>query len=196
MFKSSVFTSMSDMNGLNLCIMPNRIIICSELFGRNIFNTLRNMQATIKTIKTKNFVGMRETMSILENTTFNLFHSFMPRRKEIINTLNNNILDLKVYPENYFLNFNPSTLFTKWALVEVSDFKNIPKGMESFILESGKYAVFNSKTGDDSIFNYIFTTWLHKSKYGLDNRPHFDVLSENTKINNPNSEQKIWIPIR
>lgn len=154
------------------------------------------MEVIIKTIETKKLVGMRETMSLTENLTFSLFRAFMPRRKEIENALNGNTLDLKVYPKNYFLNFNHSTTFQKWAVVEVSDFETIPGGMESFILTGGKYAVFISKVGDDSIFNYIFTTWLPNSEYELDNRPHFDVLREKTKGGDSESEQEIWIPIR
>ncbi|MCB0855813.1 MAG: GyrI-like domain-containing protein, partial [Bacteroidetes bacterium] len=46
------------------------------------------------------------------------------------------------------------------------------------------------------IFQYIFFECLPKSDYLLDNRPHFEVLGEKAKLNDPNSEEEIWVPIR
>ncbi len=154
------------------------------------------MKATIKITETKKLVGMRESMSLTENHTYKLFRAFMSRKKEIEKTLNTKILDLKIYPENYFTHFDSSAVFQKWAAVQVSDFENIPDSMETFVLTGGKYAVFNHNGNNDSIFHFIFSRWLPNSEYKLDNRPHFDVLSEKTKINGPDSEQEIWIPIK
>ncbi|WP_339791455.1 GyrI-like domain-containing protein [uncultured Imperialibacter sp.] len=46
------------------------------------------------------------------------------------------------------------------------------------------------------MFEYIFGTWLPASAYDLDDRPHFEVLGDNYKNNDPTSEEEIWIPIR
>ena len=137
---------------------------------------------------------MKLEMSLSENKTSELFKSFMPRRKEIKNHLNQFIVDLRVYPNTYFKEFNPSTLFIKWALVEVSETSLIPKEMETFQLISGQYACFKH-TGsymDNSPFDYIFGTWLPQSEYEIDNRPHFDIMNRNKE----QSEQEIWIPIK
>jgi AraC family transcriptional regulator len=152
----------------------------------------------IKTISKKKFIGKSVIMSLADNKTFELFSSFMPRRKEIDNVLKSDVFDLIVYPINYFSVFNPSTSFTKWALIEVSSFENIPNEMETFVLSSGQYAVFDYKglSTDKSIFEYIFRTWLPNSNYLIDNRPHFEVLGEKYKNNDPNSEEEIWVPIR
>ena len=40
---------------------------------------------------------------------------------------------------------SPQTEFTKCAMVEVSEFKNIPRGMETLTLVGGLYAVFIHK---------------------------------------------------
>lgn len=154
------------------------------------------MQAILKTIETKKLVGMCETMSLTENKTYKLFSRFMPHRKEILNALNADTLDLKIYPKDYFMNFNPTTEFIKWAMVEVPDFENVPVGMETFVLQGGKYAVFVHQGSDDGIFQKIFTEWLPNSNCKVDNRPHFDVLGEKTKLNAPDSEHEIWIPLR
>jgi AraC family transcriptional regulator len=60
------------------------------------------------------------------------------------------------------------------------------------------YAVFDYKglNTDSSIFIYIFTEWLPGSIYVLDERPHFEVLGEKYKNNDPDSEEEICIPIK
>jgi AraC family transcriptional regulator len=45
-------------------------------------------------------------------------------------------------------------------------------------------------------FQYIFGTWLPNSEYVLDNRPHFEILGEKYKNDDPTSEEEIWIPIK
>jgi len=146
----------------------------------------------------KKFIGKKLTMSLVDNKTFQLFSEFMPRRKEILNTISNDIYDLIVYPTGYFSDFNPTNIFKKWALLEVSDVVDVPNEMESFKLKSGLYAVFDYKglSTDKSIFNYIFETWLPNSNYLIDSRPHFEILGEKYKNDDPNSEEEIWIPIK
>ncbi len=156
------------------------------------------MQPRIEIITEKTLVGISESMSLVANKTFNLFSTFMPRRKEIANRTQVGIFDLKIYPASYFINFSPTNSFTKWAAVEVSEVDTLPAEMNSFILPAGKYAVFNQKrsTKQGNIFEYIFTTWLPNSDYQLDNRPHFDILEEKDKKNDLDIEEEIWIPIK
>jgi len=153
---------------------------------------------TTQTLAAKKLIGIRIEMSISNNLTGKLWKSFMLKRKEIVNPISSELISMQVYKPSYFVNFNPQNEFEKWATAEVSDFNEIPLGMESFCLESGLYAVFNYKglSSDSSIFQHIFTTWLPKSKYVLDNRPHFEILGEKYKNNDPNSEEEIWIPIK
>ena len=83
-------------------------------------------------------------------------------------------------------------------LLKLQIFDSVPDEMESFTLSEGLYAVFDYKgsSSDNSIFQYIFMTWLPNSAYQVDNRPHFEVLGEKYKNNDPNSEEEIWIPIK
>ena len=105
---------------------------------------------------------------------------------------------MQVYPSTHFMNFKPTNEFVKWATVEVADHTNIPKDMEGFTLPGGLYAVFDYKgsSADPSIFQYIFGTWLPSSEYALDDRPHFEVLGEKYKNNDPTSEEEIRIPVK
>jgi AraC family transcriptional regulator len=105
---------------------------------------------------------------------------------------------LVIYKPNHFADFKPTNEFERWAAVEVTTFDNVPTEMETFILHGGLYAVFDYKglNTDNSIFQYILETWLPTSDYDLDNRPHFEVLGDKYKNNDPTSEEEIWIPIK
>ena len=157
------------------------------------------MNPIIKTLPEKKLIGKRINMSLTNNKTFELWKSFMPRRKEIKNNLGTELFSMKVYDESYdFKNFDPSAEFEKWAAIEVSDFDEIPDEMDNWTLKSGLYAVFHYKglSTDPKIFEYIFGTWLLNSTYSLDNRPHFEILGEKYKNNDRDSEEEIWIPIK
>ncbi len=155
------------------------------------------MQPRIEILSAKKLVGKRLKMSLADNKTFELWRSFMPRRKEIKNNLTTDLFSMQAYENTaYFQSFNLNAIFEKWAAVEVSDFEHIPEGMESYILAGGKYAVFQQKGHSTDVFQYIFGTWLPNSDYELDNREHFELLGEKYKNNDPNSEEEIWIPIK
>ena len=153
----------------------------------------------IETLSEKKLVGNRLKMTFANNRTVELWRNFMKRRREIKNNLTSEMISMQVYDKSLdFVNFNLQTIFEKWATVEVLDFDNIPDKMEAFLLEGGLYAVFIHKgsTTDTSTFDYIFTNWLPKSNYILDNRPHFELLGEKYKNGDPDSEEEIWIPIK
>lgn len=156
------------------------------------------MTPRIQTTNEKKLVGKKLTLSFANYNIGELWRSFLPRRKEIINNLTSDLITVAVYNPKYFADFNPTNEFERWAAVEVADFDNVPKEMDTFILPSGLYAVFNYKgsSTDNSIFQYILGTWLPSSEYVLDDRPHFEVLGGKYKNNDPNSEEEIWIPIR
>lgn len=153
----------------------------------------------IETLAEKKLVGNRLKMSLSKNRTAELWARFMPRRKEITNKIGKELYSLQVYDPLYFVNFNPNAEFEKWALIEVVNYNSMPLGMETFTLEGGLYAVFlhqgAASTGPIT-FQYIFGTWFPKSDYVLDNRPHFEVLGEKYKNEDPYSEEEIWIPIK
>jgi AraC family transcriptional regulator len=158
------------------------------------------MVVRIETFKEKKLVGNCLKMSLSDNKTIELWRNFMPRRKEIKNRVNDDLFSIQVYDQSFdFLNFNPDALFEKWAAVEVEGFDAVPEGMEPFILKNGLYAVFLHKGAASSgpkTFRYIFGIWLPDSIYSLDYRPHFEILGEKYKNEDPDSEEEIWIPIK
>ncbi|PKB16703.1 GyrI-like domain-containing protein [Flavobacterium sp. 5] len=156
------------------------------------------MNPRIVTTNEKKLIGKRLIMSFADYKVGELWKSFMPRRNEITNTLSGDLIAMTIYKPDHFLNFKPTNEFEKWATAEVSNFDNLPAEMETFTLSGGLYAVFDYKglNTDDSIYRYIFVEWIPNSDYELDNRPHFEVLGEKYKNNDPTSEEEIWIPIK
>jgi len=138
-------------------------------------------------------------MSFSKNKTFELWSNFMPRRKEITNTIGTELYSVEVYPQFFFNHFHPDNEFEKWAAVEVSDPKNIPGGMEVLTIPRGLYAVFIHKgpaTEAAKTYDHIFRTWLPHSGFIVDQRPHFAVMGEKYKKDDPASEEEIWIPVQ
>lgn len=157
------------------------------------------MEPRIEFTETRKLIGQRSTMSLANDRTFELWKNFMPKRKGIQNIVGTDLFSMQLLHPSYFENFNPAVEFEKWAVVEVSTFDIVPVGMESFTLPAGIYAVFIHKGDAHSapvIFNYIFKTWLPNSGYILDNRPHFELLGEKYRNNDPGSEEEIWIPVK
>lgn len=154
------------------------------------------MQPAIITIPAKKLIGMKLATSFAENKTAQLWQRFMPRRKEIANSLSSDLISMQIYPSNF--DFNPNTLFEKWAAVEVTDFSTVPDQMETFLLTEGLYAMFDYKgsSNDTRIFQYIYTEWLPNSSYQFDNRPHFEVLGTKYKNGSSDSEEELWIPVK
>jgi AraC family transcriptional regulator len=156
-------------------------------------------EVSIQEIAEKKLVGKRLSMTFAENKTAELWRGFMPRRSEIQNAVGSTLFSLQVYENvRFFADFALNAPFEKWALMEVTDFEQIPVGMKSFVLANGLYAVFPYKGNPNNpqVFYDIFEKWLPNSRYELDNRPHFEVLGEKYKHNDDDSEEEIWIPIR
>ena len=158
------------------------------------------MQARFVTIRTKKLIGKKLQMSVINDRTMELWQSFMPRRKEITNVENDFLYSVQVFEsEKYFERFSPEIEFEKWAAVEIAEFTNIPESMEMLEIPEGDYAVFNYKGPANAalpFFQYIFQIWIPESEYSLDNRPHFALMGEKYRGNNPDSEEEIWVPVK
>jgi AraC family transcriptional regulator len=166
----------------------------------NSQKTKPEMEPRIESLPEKKLIGKRLTMTLTHNRTAELWQSFMPHRKDIQNSLSTDLFCMQVFDSSLdFKDFNPDTVFEKWAAKEVSDFTDIPEGMETHTLTGGLYAVFihlGPASMGPRTFQYIFETWLPNSEYELDKREHFELLGEKYKNNQPDSEEEVWIPIQ
>lgn len=161
---------------------------------------LNNMFLRIEKLHEKLMAGKSVSMSLADNKTAEVWRDFMRNRANLNNTVGSDLYSIQVYDHpRYFEHFNPNTKFLKWAAIEVQSADNIPNGFKALTLNPGLYAVFLHK-GLPSEFqktvHYIFGQWLPQSSYELDDRPHFELLGESYKNNDPNSEEEVWIPIR
>lgn len=157
-------------------------------------------QPTLKTLAQKILIGKRIQTSLANNKTFELWRSFMPRRNEVEHNMGTDLFSMQIYPDtHYFDKYNPDAMFEKWAAVEVYHADVVPNGMEVYQIAGGLYAVFIHKgpaSAGGKTFQYIYGTWIPQSDYVLDDRPHFEILGEKYKNEDPDSEEEIWIPIR
>ncbi|MDP4291354.1 MAG: GyrI-like domain-containing protein [Bacteroidota bacterium] len=154
----------------------------------------------IEFLDEKKLVGNRITMTLSDNKTFDLWHSFMPKRKQIRNIFSQDLFSLQIYNDSLdLMDFTPDTEFETWAAVEVSAFDEIPEGIEPYILKGGLYAVFIHRGTVDlfkDTLHFIYHSWFPSSPYELDKREHFEVMGEKYKNNDPTSEEEVWIPIK
>ncbi len=157
------------------------------------------MAPRIETRPETKLAGVHSTMSLMHNTTRTLWQSFMQCRKTIPNAAGNDLYSVQFYAPDYFTAFNAGNVFEKWATAPVTDFNQVPEGMEALLLPGGTYAVFLHKGGPAAgvqTFQYIFGTWLPGSDFILDvNRPHFEILGDKYRNDDPESEEEIWIPV-
>ena len=154
----------------------------------------------IEILPEKKLIGKKMNMSFANNLTAELWKYFMQNKSEIKNILNPDLYSIQFYGNNFsFEAFNATTIFEKWAAAEVTDFSHVPAGFETMTLPTGSYAVFlhtGSAATAEKTFTYIFSEWLPQSGYELDNRPHFEILGERYKNNDPSSQEEVWIPVK
>ncbi|MCW7480243.1 GyrI-like domain-containing protein [Leptospira kanakyensis] len=157
------------------------------------------MDSEIISIEKKYLVGKKIEMSLSQSLTPTLWKSFVPSISSIQNRVSKEMISLSVYPIDYFQNFNLNRSFVKWAGVEVSSLTNLPEGLEVLEIPAGFYSVFPYKglaSEAGPFFQWIFREWFPNSEYDLDNRPHFEVLGEKYKNDDPSSEELVYIPIK
>ena len=103
------------------------------------------------------------------------------------------------YNENHFEGNFFQKEFLKSVATQVKEFIGVPQDMDMIEIPESIYAVFQYKGSQKNAhkaFRFIFGTWLPKSGYELDNRPHFEILGAKYKQNSDDSEEEIWIPIK
>lgn len=157
------------------------------------------MESRIELLEQKLLVGVHRTMSLSENSTAGLWQQFMPRRGEVKNRTSSDHISMQVYGQDQDNLFNPTSLFEKWATVEVSTHKGAPRGMGKYTLGGGDYAVFihiGPVSAAPKAMQYIFEEWLPDSEYEVDSREHFEILPEDYDPFDLNAREEVWVPIR
>ena len=155
------------------------------------------IQPQIMQLPELKLAGLDAEMSIETFDPASLWRRFRPRVAEVSGRSSAELISLSIYPPTYFEQFDASAKFTKWAAVQTNDLDAVPADLRTLAVPAGQYAVFQYQgpSGDSSIFEYIYTSWLPTSGYRLDDRPHFEIFGENYDPRDPNAEEDIYIPI-
>ncbi|WP_027954646.1 GyrI-like domain-containing protein [Halobacillus kuroshimensis] len=158
------------------------------------------MEPQIVQLENVYLIGESRSMTLTEDKTIELWKSFKPKVKMIPERKDEYFYNLSIYPEGFEWNtFACDTCFTRWAAVHVPSNDEPPESMESFTLNGGLYAVFIHK-GPAQTFvrtlNTIFNEWLPNSLYDLDERPHFERMGPEYRMDDLNAEEEVWIPIK
>jgi AraC family transcriptional regulator len=157
------------------------------------------MNYEIVELKSRLFLGKRLTMSITNDKTFELWHSFMPGLKDVKGRSGLELYSIIHYPEIYFGRFNPSLEFEKWAAVEVFTEDFCPNGYEFLSCPGGMYAQFKhigSMEKFKASMVEIYSKIIPNSPYSLDNRPHITIMGERYNPQSEFSEEEILVPIK
>jgi len=158
------------------------------------------MEPRIETCNETKLIGRKKRMSFSNNKTKELWQGFMPLRAMIDNNVGSELYSVEIYNDTgFFKKFNPAKKFEKWAAIQVKDFSAIPNLMESFVIPKGLYAVFHfigKGREAQETYQYIYGSWIPNSDYELDDRPHFALMGDKYKNEDPNSEEELWIPIK
>lgn len=156
------------------------------------------MEPRIETRASTTLVGMRNRAATGGGGTAELWRRFMPERNEIGERVGADLISMRIFHRAPREPLTPATPFDEWAAVEVSVAEPVPSGMEFYVVPSGMYAVFCHR-GPASTFpqtaHYIFATWLPSSSYELDTRPHLAVMGADYRLDDPNAEEEIWVPV-
>lgn len=152
------------------------------------------MKPKLISISEKKLIGIKSTMHHGQYANIvALWQRFMPRKKEIKDNLDTELLAIQMYDD-----FNAMEKpFEIWACVEVSSFKIIPEGMLTLTIPESEYAIFVHK-GMNAAATYqkIMTEWLPISGYKIDNRPHFQVMGAKYINGSEESEEDFYVPIK
>lgn len=158
------------------------------------------MKERIENLSEKKLIGCQLIMSLSENRTPELWRQFMPMRNKINSSIDSILYSIDVYDNpDYFHKFDFNNKFTRWAAIEVTDFDEIPTGLEVITIPQGLYVVFLHKGNINAgfkLYNYIFTEWFPNSKYNIDQRPHFCLMGDKYINDDDASEEEFWIPVK
>lgn len=141
--------------------------------------------------------GLYQPMTLYSDQSIQLWTRFISLYLKESYRLGPNRYNVHIYPADYFINFDPSKEFIKWAAAEHRG--DIPPTLEELEIPEGLYAVFIHKGPAATVFKtfeYIFQVWLPQSGYIIDHRPHFDVMKPDYEKDSEAAEEELWVPIK
>ena len=189
-------------NGIASIVSLSKVRITDE-YLIHLYGGL-TMQPEFTTVAEKKVVGLGAPfISILSPDRNNfivipkLWDDFVRRYDEIPGRVGTASLGL-IYCEPNRPGVHPNQCFYL-ACAEVSGTDDVPTGMMSRTLPSGRYAKFTHRGKLDRFehtMNYIYGSWLARSGEELRDAPEIEVYDERFVPDSDESELDIYIPIR
>jgi len=151
-------------------------------------------------VEEKALAGIRISTSLVENRDGEIWRPLRSRVTEFYERVGTDFYSVKVYdPEYHFSNLDPAAKFDKWAAIAVSKNSKLPEGFESLSIPAGQYAEFIHRGTPEMAqrtFGYIFGTWLPRSAFDLDDRPHFEILGNDWSPFDESAQEAVLVPIK
>ena len=101
-----------------------------------------NFIPEIKILDGKKLIGLKVEMSLLADTTRELFTTFMPQLSRLGLKSAADVYDLRLFPKNFYNSFDAAAMFTKAALIEFDEDITYPPSFQIMVVPRGMYAVF------------------------------------------------------
>jgi AraC family transcriptional regulator len=157
---------------------------------------------TLTTTPPRRLVGIRIQTTLAENRAAELWRRFRPRVAEIHNRLGADFFDVKRYgPEMTNGQFSPTTVFEKWAAVEVEGLWPTPR-RACQPLERARRTLCGVRPPRPGHGEFRPTRTSTFSApgcplpgYRLDERPHFDVMGPGYRPDDPEATEEVWVPV-
>lgn len=144
-------------------------------------------------IPEKIIVGRNLTLGIDDYNVFPLWKQFRTEQSS------NSLMGVDLYAIQQYAEWPPKSEITHWAGLEKKLGVEYPEEWIIHPLSGGKYARFihRGKQADfPKTMAMIFTEWLPSSPYHYDSsREQFQIMSAHYVMNDPESEEFVFIPI-
>ncbi len=138
-------------------------------------------------------VGNSLTMTLSDDLTYSLWKQFKSENKVFLSGYTGCYYSVQEFPEGFTGGLQEP--FSKWAAIKT---ETMIGTMNSIIIHEGLYAEFEHIGTPETLgitMAKIFTQWLPKSKFQLDNRPHLAIMKNNYSTSDPKAIETILIPI-
>ena len=144
-------------------------------------------------ISEKIIVGRNLTLGIDDYNVFPLWKQFRNEQSS------NSLMGVDLYAIQQYAEWPPKSEITHWAGMEKKDGVEYPEEWLIHRLSGGIYARFihrGTQAEFPKTMAMIFTEWLPSSPYHYDSsRAQFQIMSADYVMNDPESEEFVFIPI-
>ena len=148
----------------------------------------------IREMQTRTIIGRNLLLPLYSREVFALWKEFRTEQMKA------GLIDVELYSIQEFAEWPPKTTIMHWSGIEKQDTVKYPEEWQECVLQGGAYA-FALFKGDSEEFpamlKDIIVSWIPTTDYEYDpSRLQFQVMPHDYKLDDPNAEEQVWIPVR